>query len=68
MWAFFLDCAFRMLIGWANKPRSRGLINWNVFFILQHLFTFVLPLYTALEVVSLVEGGERGEGDKDSLG
>ena len=24
LWAFFLDCAFRMLIGWADKLRSRG--------------------------------------------
>ena len=24
MWAFFLDCALRMLIGWADKLRSRG--------------------------------------------
>ena len=23
IWAFFLDCAFRMLIGWASKLRSR---------------------------------------------
>ena len=23
MWAFFLDSAFRMLIGWAGKLRSR---------------------------------------------
>ena len=25
LWAFFLDCALRMLIGWAGKLRSRGL-------------------------------------------
>ena len=24
LWAFFLDCAFRMLIGWAGRLRSRG--------------------------------------------
>ena len=24
LWACFLDCAFRMLIGWADKLRSRG--------------------------------------------
>ena len=24
LWALFLDCAFRMLIGWAGKFRSRG--------------------------------------------
>ena len=24
MWAFFLDCAFRALIGWADKLRSHG--------------------------------------------
>ena len=24
LWAFFLDCAFRLLIGWATKLRSRG--------------------------------------------
>ena len=23
-WAFFLDCSFRMLIGWADKLQSRG--------------------------------------------
>ena len=26
LWAFFLDCAFRVLIGWAGKLRSRGLL------------------------------------------
>ena len=25
LWAFFLDCAFRVLIGWAGKLRSRGM-------------------------------------------
>ena len=24
LWAFFLDCAFGMLIGWAGTLRSRG--------------------------------------------
>ena len=24
MWAFCLDCAFRMLIGWAGKLQSHG--------------------------------------------
>ena len=28
MWAFFLDCGFRLLIGWADKLRSRGGF-WN---------------------------------------
>ena len=30
MWAFFLDCAFRMLIGWARKLWSRG---WQSLFV-----------------------------------
>ena len=24
LWALFLDCAFRMLIGWADKLQSHG--------------------------------------------
>ena len=24
LWAFFLDCAFRMLIGWARRLRYHG--------------------------------------------
>ena len=26
-WAFVLDCAFRVLIGWADKLPSRGACN-----------------------------------------
>ena len=29
LWAFFLGCTFRMLIGWAGKLRSRGKIVEN---------------------------------------
>ena len=29
LWAFFLDCAFRVLIGWAGELRSRGKIHWR---------------------------------------
>ena len=25
LWAFFLDCVFRVLIGWAGKLQSRGI-------------------------------------------
>ena len=25
LWSFFLDCAFRMLIGWAGKLQSRDI-------------------------------------------
>ena len=27
LWAFFLDCAFRMLIGWAGKLQTHGVLS-----------------------------------------
>ena len=30
LWAFFLDCAFRMLIGWTGELRSRGMEDTKI--------------------------------------
>ena len=35
IWAFILDCVWRMLIGWTDKIRSRGL--YSVFFLLWRI-------------------------------
>ena len=31
LWASFLDCASRMLIGWTGKLRSHGITAGNVY-------------------------------------
>ena len=30
LWAFFLDRALRVLIGWADKVRSRGCVDLRI--------------------------------------
>ena len=48
LWAFFLDCTLRMLIGWAGKLRSRGcrdtqmlVYDWKALHINQYVVILV---------------------------
>ena len=48
LWAFFLDCAFRVLIGWSNELRSRGLMQSPVVVVVVF---FYLSLTNTRQVV-----------------
>ena len=44
LWAFFLDCAFQVLIGWPGKLQSRSCItDFAVAVLFIHVF--VIPLF-----------------------
>ena len=66
LWDFYLDCAFRMLIGWAGKLRSRDLQGRSdIFWLLQNSYPVMKKddesnLTSCLPPTS--EAVQRGEG------
>ena len=60
LWAFILDCAFRMLIGWAGKLWSRGHSKESKIFKLA-LYLDPKPLASDRVLLQFTDSGVRGE-------